>query len=223
VLALLKASGSRPEWPNLAFLSAQLTAFASAMQALETGATPVATQALEAMDTALRERSATTAGRAGAVPVQGTPGTAPTVDVLPDALLSPIMSTLAVMALELRGAVAFARGQTAEAATVFDEAAKKEKELGYREPPIYIRPVYEAKAAALMRAGEWAGAHEAYEQALIERPHSGFGLYGLAMCSEKAGDAVRAKSEYATFLAAWQRADSSLPQLAHARAYVRGH
>ena len=74
-----------------------------------------------------------------------------------------------------------------------------------------------------MTASDWAAAKAAYEEALVERPRSGFPLFGIAKASEQAGDTTAAASEYAEFLAAWKSADSSLPQLAHARAYVASH
>jgi len=46
--------------------------------------------------------------------------------------------------------------------------------------------VGETEAAALMSVGDWKGAKAGYEQALSERPKSGFSLYGLALCSERA-------------------------------------
>jgi hypothetical protein len=69
-------------------------------------------------------------------------------------------------------------------------------------------------------AGDWKGAHAAYEQALKERPRSGLVLYGIAMSSEKSGNPEAAAKDYAAFLAAWKDADPDLPQLAHARAYL---
>jgi tetratricopeptide (TPR) repeat protein len=65
--------------------------------------------------------------------------------------------------------------------------------------------------------GDWADAKAAYEKALIERPRSGFPLYGIAMSSEKAGDAEAAAKEYADFLAAWKDADPTLGQVTHAQ------
>jgi hypothetical protein len=43
------------------------------------------------------------------------------------------------------------------------------------------------------------------------------------MSTEKAGDAEAAAKAYADFIAAWKNADSSLPQLMHAHAYVSHH
>jgi hypothetical protein len=44
----------------------------------------------------------------------------------------------------------------------------------------------------------------------------------MARSSEAAGDAVAARKEYATFVAAWKDADSGMPQVEHAREYVAG-
>jgi tetratricopeptide (TPR) repeat protein len=134
----------------------------------------------------------------------------PKLQVMPDALLQPILSTLSVISLELRASLLTARGQTIEAKTLFAQAAQEEKALGYREPPAYIRPVGETEAAALMAVGDWAEARAAYKKALIERPRSGFPLYGMALCSERSGDAAAATTEYADFLAAWKDADPPL-------------
>ena len=110
-----------------------------------------------------------------------------------------------------------------DAKTLYSQAAREEKALGYHEPPAYIRPVGETEAAAFLGASNSADAKAAYQQALIERPRSGFPLYGIALASEQAGDIAGATAGYADFLAPWKSADSGLPQLTHARSYVASH
>ena len=95
--------------------------------------------------------------------------------------------------------------------------------MGYREPPAYIRPVGETEAAALLSVSDFAAAKSAYQQALTERPNSGFPLYGLALTEEKSGNAGAASAAYTTFLKSWSQADSTLPQIAHAKQFVDGH
>ena len=73
---------------------------------------------------------------------------------------------------------------------------------------MYIRPVGETEAAALMRAKDYTGAKAAYEAALKQRPNSGFGLYGLARVKEAQGDAAGAREAYVAFLKAWASADA---------------
>ena len=52
---------------------------------------------------------------------------------------------------------------------------------------------------------------------LVERPNSGFGLYGLAMVKEASGDNAGAHDAYEAFLKAWPKADTDLPEIAHAQ------
>ena len=158
-----------------------------------------------------------------AMPAKTAPSGQPKIPVMSDAHLEPLVNTLSVMSLELRGSLLTTQKQTAEAEALFAQAAREEKALGYHEPPFYIRPVGETEAAALMAAGDFAAAKAAYQQALVERPRSGFPLYGIALCSEKAGNLEAASKEYSDFLAAWKDADATLPQLAHARTYAAQH
>ena len=140
------------------------------------------------------------------------------LEVNPDALLEPLVAVLSVMSLELKASVLAWRRKVAEAKPVFAQAEKEEKNLGYREPPHYIRPVAETEVAAMLTAGDWAAAKAAYRRALVERPNSGFALFGIAEASERAGDVAAAK-EYAVFLAAWGQADANLPQVQRAHRY----
>jgi len=91
------------------------------------------------------------------------------------------------------------------------------KGIGSHEPPFYVRPVGETEAAMLLQVKDYAGAKGAYEAALVERPGSGFGLYGLARVRELSGDAEGARSSYQAFLKAWPAADANLPEVTHAR------
>jgi hypothetical protein len=142
---------------------------------------------------------------------------------MPDALPKPLVNNLSILSLELRAGLLMAKKLNDDAKKLYAQAAQEEKALGYREPPAYIRPVGETEAAAFMAASDWTDAKAAYRKALVERPHSGFPLYGIAMASEQAGDIKAATAGYADFLAAWKSADSDLPQLAHARSYLASH
>ena len=119
---------------------------------------------------------------------RGAPASRPTkIAVMPDALPGPLMKTLSIMSLELRGSLLAAEKKIDEAKAIFASAAKEEKALGYREPPNYIRPVGETEGAAMLAAGQWAAAKAAFGRALVERPHSGFALDGIALALEKSG------------------------------------
>jgi hypothetical protein len=99
-------------------------------------------------------------------PSQSTPANndseaSPKLQVMSDALLQPILSTLSIMSLEVRGSLLMAQKRTDEAKEIFGQAEQEQKKLGYREPPAFIRPVSEAEAAAYMEIGDWANAKAA--------------------------------------------------------------
>lgn len=221
VLKLLDATQPDAKLPNLNFLAGQLKEFAGGMQAVESVNIAAAQEASEKLDADLWRMSQ----RLKDQPEKTTETTAAPVmaPVMPDALSGPLMENLSIMSLELRGSILAARKNIPEAKALFTDAARQEKELGYREPPAFIRPVGETEGFALLQAGDDAGAHKAYESALEERPNSGFGLYGVARSSEAAGNVAQAQSEYEKFLDAWKNGDANLPEIAHSREFLANH
>ena len=157
-----------------------------------------------------------------AKPKKESPTSPVLVPVMPDAKAAPLLASLSIMSLELRASLLAEQKKLPEAKALFAQAAQEEKALGYREPPIYIRPVGEAEGYALLRAGDYAGAHKAYAAALVDRPNSGFALYGMAKSSEGAGDTATAKTEYTKFLESWKNGDPGMVQTTHAQDYLRG-
>jgi tetratricopeptide (TPR) repeat protein len=220
VLALLKASTPRAPLPNLRFLARELTDFAAGMRAVAAHDVPQAEEFSLRLDAALWRMSP----HANTPPLrQATEAGPPKLEVMPDALLQPLLRSLSILSLELRASLLTAQRKTDEAKGLFAKAAQEEKDLGYREPPSYIRPVREAEGAAMLAIGEWTPARAAYQKALLERPRSGLALYGVALSSEKSGDSKTAARDYTDFLAAWKNADPGLAQLVHAHAYVAAH
>jgi tetratricopeptide (TPR) repeat protein len=218
VLKMLETTRPSDKLENLKFLAGQLKEFATGMQALPTGDLATAQAASTRLDAELWHMSQSI--KDAPKKKKETP-TAPVMSaVMPDAMAAPLLSSLSIMSLELRAAILAEQKRLPEAKVLFAQAAQEEKSLGYREPPNYIRPVGEAEGQALLRAGDYAGAHKAYEAALVERPKSGFPLFGMAHSSEAAGDAASASREYAEFRDAWKQGDPGLPQMAHAREYV---
>ena len=104
------------------------------------------------------------------------------------------MKALSIASDELRAGVLLADGKSDAAKKLYTETIAAEKKLGYHEPPFYIRPVAETEAEALLRAKDYAGARAAYEDALKERPQSGFELYGIAHADELAGNTAQART-----------------------------
>ncbi len=227
VLTLLKASTVRPGMPNLEFLRRSLADVASGMDSVSHGDLAASERMSERLDAELYRTSQEHKQPAfmPAMPPAPTaaPSGPPKLVVMPDALLDPLLSTLSIMSLELRGSVAAAQGKFDNAKALFARAATEEKALGYREPPNYIRPVGETEGAAMLRARRWDDAKAAFEKALSERPHSGFVLYGIAAANEQLGDRQAAFAAYSDFLTAWKDVDAGLPQVAHARAYLTAH
>lgn len=146
----------------------------------------------------------------------------PGMIVSKDVLAVPIHSFMDVAALELHAALLMAQskpGADADSDAAFLKATTAESALGYREPPYYIRPVSETRGDALMRAHRYADAKKAYQAALVERPNSGFPLYGIAQADVAAGDKAAASTDFAALLTAWKHADPTLPQIAAAKAW----
>jgi tetratricopeptide (TPR) repeat protein len=204
---------------NLRFLAAELSDYAKGMKALETGDRVAAQEHSTSMDAGLKQMNEMRAALKKSENSKDKKQAAkpPMMPVLPDALPEPILKCLAIQSLELQAGVLVANRKLRAAKKVYERAAREEKKLGYHEPPFYIRPVAETEAAALLEAKDFKGAEEAYRSALVERPNSGFGLYGLAMVKEASGDNAGARDAYEAFLKAWPRADANLPEIGHAQ------
>ncbi len=207
---------------NLRFLAAELKDFATGMRALERGEVAEAKNASALMDAGLWRGQQDHAESSKDKKVGEAKDMPPMTPVMPDADGEALVKSLAVASKELRAGVLVAEGKLSEGKAMFAAAQKGEKALGYHEPPLYIRPIGETEAAFLLRAKDYAGAKAAYEAALVERPRSGFGLYGLARVKELSGDMMGAKTAYASFLKAWPTADQALPEMGHAREMTRG-
>ncbi len=229
VLTLVDAANlpDRDNTANLRFLREELRSFATGMAALDHGDVAAAKSASAAMDAGLwrqqQDAKAADDAKKKADAAKSDKNQAakksepPTAPVNPDANAGPLVKALSIASDELRAGVLLADGKSDAAKKLYTETIAAEKKLGYHEPPFYIRPVAETEAEALLRAKDYAGARAAYEDALKERPQSGFELYGIAHADELAGNAAQARSEYAAFLKAWPSADPSLPQLHHAQ------
>jgi tetratricopeptide (TPR) repeat protein len=208
---------------NLRFLAAELTEYAKGMKALDAGKLAEAQEHSTSMDAGLKQMKEmqTAFGKKGKEKAKKDAGTkAPAEPVMPDALPDPLLKCLNIESLELQAGVLLAEHKMRPAKKLYARALRDEKNLGYHEPPFYIRPVAETEGAALLKARDYRDAETAYREALTERPNSGFELYGLAMVKEESGDTACARQAYAAFLKAWPRADASLPEVAHAQKMI---
>jgi tetratricopeptide (TPR) repeat protein len=220
VLKMLEGAKPGDKLENLNFLADELREFAAGMHALDTNDVNTAKAASLRLDAALWEMSQKV--KDAPKKKKDSPTGPVMMMIMPDALPGPLLTSLSIMSLELRASILAQQNQLPKAKALFDEAAQQEKNLGYREPPNYIRPVGETEGMTLLRAKDYAGAHKAYEAALVERPKSGFPLYGMARSSEAVGDSATARAEYAKFVEAWKNGDPQASEMAHAREYLSG-
>jgi tetratricopeptide (TPR) repeat protein len=221
VVQLVNAAKLSQDLPHMDFLAGALAEFALGMQAVEAHQPEAAERHSVLLDASLWRMSEQIkdqeAKEKKAAPPTGNHS------MSPDPLPQPLVKMLSIMSLELRGSMLATQNNVPEAEKLFARARQEEKDLGYHEPPFYIRPVAETEAAAMMTAGKWAAATTASHQALVERPNSGFALYGVAQATEKTGDAGATTVAYKQFLSAWKSADRDLPEIQHAQQWLSQH
>lgn len=207
----LEKSAPDPSLKNLMELRDAMLDYTRGMGALERGDRGGAASMSNALDARVKEKPATSPDD-----MPGMIG----MSMSKDAMAMPVHSYLDVAAMELRASVLLAEGRGVESDAMFTKAEEAERNLGYREPPFYIRPVEETRGDALLRAKRYDEAKQAYESALKQRPESGFALYGVAQSDAGANRRSEATQDYARLLRAWAKADADLPQLKTARAWL---
>jgi predicted Zn-dependent protease len=221
VVELVNAANLSQNMPHMEFLAGGLSQFALGMQSVEAHEPDVAERHSVLLDSSLWRMSEQIKDQEA----KEKKAAAPTGNqsMSPDPLPQPLLKMLSIMSLELRASMLATQNNVPEAEKLFATALREEKELGYREPPFYIRPVAESEAAALMTAGKWPEAEAAFQKALVERPNSGFALYGIARMKEKMRDADATSAAYRQFLSAWKTADPGLPEMQHAQQWMSQH
>jgi hypothetical protein len=224
VTKLVDAANLPSSMPHLELLAGDLAEFALGLQAVEAHQPDTAERHSVLLDASLWRLSQEIQDEKGKVEKGKTKANG-AVDhkTSTDPLAQPLLSALTIMSLELRGTIVATQGRASEAEKLFSSAQERESDLGYHEPPWYIRPASESEGAALMTAGKWAEAEAAYRRELLQRPQSGFSLYGIALAEEKSGDSNGAAAAYRQFLTAWKTADPDLPQLEHAQQWLMQH
>ena len=213
-LEMLKAAPAQPApLTNLTFLSESLTEFATGMQALELHYPSAAEDASRRLDAQLWRVSERVKDEDAAKEKEKKNDDDKKKQmIMPDATAKSLINNLSIMSLELRAGILVERKQIEEAKKLYAQAAREEKDLGYREPPAYIRPVGETQAAAMLSVSDFPAAKTAYQQALTERPNLASPAASPS-ARRKSGNTTAAATAYATFLKSWPRAGQSLPQL----------
>jgi len=227
VETLLATANPPASLPNLGLLSTSLNAYAQGMLSVESKDYPAAQKHSAELDAQLWRLSQQIDEQTAAdkkKPSESADKKQPTNQKQPtDQTAGAMLKNLAIMSLELRAAILIPTGKIPDAEALFAQARREETELGYHEPPAFIRPVAEQEAELLIAAGKTAEAEKAWKQALEDRPKSGFPLYGLAQLAEKSGDNAKATSAYNEFLTAWKTADPQLPEIQHAQQWLIAH
>ena len=211
--SMLQASAPDKALKNLTWLRGALLEYTLGMKALEDANTADASKHLDALNAALKAKP--DEHKMADMPMPGTPPI--------DMEMGPAHTFMDVAALELQGALLTAQNKPTDADAAFKKATDAETALGYREPPYYIRPVGETRGDALLRAGRLPEAKQAYEDALKERPDSGYPLYGIARTDAAAKNDAAATADYRRLIAAWPHADADLPELKDAHAWLEHH
>jgi tetratricopeptide (TPR) repeat protein len=110
----------------------------------------------------------------------------------------------------MAGEILYREGKTDEAIAALREAARREDNLHYIEPPAWIQPVRHALGALLMDAGRSADAEAVYRDDLAHYPENGWSLFGLSRSLKMQGKDAEASAVAARFEKVWQHADVKL-------------
>jgi tetratricopeptide (TPR) repeat protein len=224
VSELLSTASASDSLPNLAFFKSVLFAFAQGMQNVSDKQLEQAEIASTNLDAALwRYTQNEKDEEAAKKKEQSSPAKPENHGMPPDPVAEPLLKNMAILSLELRASILAAGGNITESEKLFANAREQESDLGYHEPPAFIRPVAEQEAIVLMAAGKQAEARVAWQHSLDDRPKSGFALYGLAEIAEQSGDTEQTTAAYREFLSEWKSADANLPQVIHAQEWMRQH
>ena len=110
----------------------------------------------------------------------------------------------------LAGHIAAAKRNFPRAIGHLREAARREDELVYGEPPEWTVPVRQELGTVLLKAGRAAEAEQVFREDLKRFPENGWSLHGLAQslrAEKKAADAAAVERRLKQ---AWQHADVAL-------------
>ncbi|HVG57066.1 MAG TPA: hypothetical protein VNA24_00825 [Hyalangium sp.] len=130
-----------------------------------------------------------------------------------------------VAAEELQGALDARRGDAARAEATLTRATRLERRLRMAGPVPFSRPARETLARVRLRHGREEKALELALELAAERPGSGHARFLMAEARVAMGSFPEAELDFLAFLECWRQADTHLPELQRARAFMtgRGH
>lgn len=115
----------------------------------------------------------------------------------------PAPDLLALAQAVARGRYASLSGRYEEAAAFYRAAIALEGTLPYQEPPYWYYPVRQSLGAAQFLAGRYNEASRTFREALVQAPHNGWALYGLARSEDAQGRRLEAAAARKAFSKAW--------------------
>jgi tetratricopeptide (TPR) repeat protein len=110
----------------------------------------------------------------------------------------------------VEGEILYREGEKNAGIVALYEAADREAELRYDEPPDWIQPIRHALGATLLQEGRYAEAETVYREDLARLPENGWSLYGLGRSLRLQGKDAEAEGIEARFDAVWRNADTKL-------------
>lgn len=125
--------------------------------------------------------------------------------------IDPLDAYLRIGIESLRGEIALARKQYAQALAHLRRAVELEDALESEEPPPWAAPQRHSLGGALLAAGRAAEAAEVFRADLARFPANGWSLYGLAESLRRQGRRAEALRVQTQFRAAWADADLARP------------
>ena len=126
--------------------------------------------------------------------------------------------------VQRRAAAAFvarAKGNQSEALTLLRSAADLESTMDkHPVTPSAVVPARELLGDVLLEMNQPAAALKEFETTLVSEPNRFRSLYGAGRAAERAGDAARARTFYASLVNLCGNADTERPELREAKAFL---
>ena len=122
----------------------------------------------------------------------------------------PAKTVLALAERVVRGRIAQAGGEHAEAVRHFEAAVAIEDGLAYTEPPYWYYPTRQSLGAALLQAGDAERAEVVLRSSLARAPNNGWALFGLMKAYERRGDRAGVRVAGRLLEQAWMGKDELL-------------
>lgn len=119
----------------------------------------------------------------------------------------PGATLLRLVTHDLAGQLALKQGAHDKAVAELEQAVRLEDELPYMEPPYSYLPMRHGLGAAMLAAGDAAGAEKVYREDLRRNPNNGWALAGLTQSLRAQGQNERADEVTEWLRIAWLRAD----------------